>query len=305
MEAITKLFGSNITNAILHTPNDSICKGIYDFRLFDVMQAAIDGADHPSTNDVLEQLLEVINHTFNFCKKISVNMELLQSNPAQMAMCGIVIGVPQLILMLLANIKTATKANYGHEFCSAMHVICKKYTYNHVHDATSLQTILTELPGANKVRVLKGTPASSAGTAHSMANLVSFLHSMMDGNNSNLEYTKLAYSTTSNSKLSEEEHKPCGHDHKKDKRSKSHGKNEKKKKKDNDKAPWKNICPHCKKSNAGSPIASNQTNACVTKNTKDTGSNPSETSLRWLSSHVTCFLAEMGGYTKTEDSESK
>ena len=55
-----------------------------------------------------------------------------------MAMYGIVIGIPQLTLMLLANIETATKSNYGCEFCSAMHAIRKKYTHNHVHDATLL-----------------------------------------------------------------------------------------------------------------------------------------------------------------------
>ncbi len=102
------------------------------------MQAAIGGADCPSTNDVVEHLLKVINHTFDFCKKISINMELLQSIVAQMAVQGIIIGIPQLVLMLLANIKTTTKAKYGHKFCLTMHVICKKYTYNHVHDATSL-----------------------------------------------------------------------------------------------------------------------------------------------------------------------
>ena len=80
VEAITKLVGSNIINAILRTANGSDHKSVNNFRLFDIMQAAINGADHPLTNDVLEQLLEVINHTFNFCKKISVNMELLQSN---------------------------------------------------------------------------------------------------------------------------------------------------------------------------------------------------------------------------------
>ncbi len=62
-----------------------------------------------------------------------------------MATYGIVIGIPQLTLTLLANIETATKSDYGREFCSAMHAIHKKYTYNHVHDAMSLQTILTEL----------------------------------------------------------------------------------------------------------------------------------------------------------------
>ncbi len=141
VEAIIKLVGSNITDAILRTANGSNHKSVDNFTLFNVMQVAIDGADCLSTNDVLEQLLEVINHTFNFHKKISVNMELLQSNAAQMATYGITIGVPQLVLTLLANIETATKSEYGHEFHSAMHAIHKKYMYNHVHNAASLQTI--------------------------------------------------------------------------------------------------------------------------------------------------------------------
>ena len=58
-----------------------------------------------------------------------------------MATYGIVIGISQLVLTLLANIETTTKAEYGHKFCSTMHVICRKYTYNCVLDATSLQTI--------------------------------------------------------------------------------------------------------------------------------------------------------------------
>ncbi len=114
-------------------------------------------------------------------------MELFQSNAAQMATYGITIGILQLVLTLLANIKTATKSKYGHEFRSAKHALCKKYTYNHVHDAASLQTILTELAGANGVRILKDAPTPSAGTAHSMADSVSFLHSMMDGGDTNLE----------------------------------------------------------------------------------------------------------------------
>jgi hypothetical protein len=192
VEAITKLVGSNITDVILCTANGSNHKSINNFTLFNVMQVAIDGANRPLTNDVQEQLLEVINHTFNFCKKISMNMEILQSNTAWMATYGITIGVPQLVLTLLANIETATKSKYGHKFHSAMHAIRKKYTYNHVHDAASLQTILTKLAGADGVRVLKDAPAPSTGTMHSVANSVSFLHSMMDGGDTNLEYTKSA-----------------------------------------------------------------------------------------------------------------
>ncbi len=100
-------------------------KSIDDFTLYKVMKVAIDRADRPSTN---EQLIEVINHPFDFCKKVSANMELMQSNAAQMATYGIVIGNPQLMLSLLANIEMATKSDYGREFCLAFHAICKKHT---------------------------------------------------------------------------------------------------------------------------------------------------------------------------------
>jgi hypothetical protein len=69
VEAIGKLVGSSITDAILHIANGSNHKSMDDFTLFDVMQVAIDGADRTSTNDVLEQLLKVINHTFDFLQE--------------------------------------------------------------------------------------------------------------------------------------------------------------------------------------------------------------------------------------------
>jgi hypothetical protein len=53
------------------------------------MAAAINGTDRPSTTNMLEQLLEVINHTFDFQKKVKVNMELMQLNAAKMATYGI------------------------------------------------------------------------------------------------------------------------------------------------------------------------------------------------------------------------
>jgi hypothetical protein len=82
VKAVSKLVGRDITNAILQMADGSDHKSIDDFTLYDVMKVAINKADQPSMNDVLEQLLEVINHTFNFCKKVSVNMELMQSNAA-------------------------------------------------------------------------------------------------------------------------------------------------------------------------------------------------------------------------------
>jgi hypothetical protein len=75
----------------------------------------------------------------------------------------IIIGIPQLTLRLLTNIKTMTKSNYGRDFCSAMHTKCKKYTYNHMHKATLLQIILKELAGANGVWVLKDAVTPGTG----------------------------------------------------------------------------------------------------------------------------------------------
>jgi hypothetical protein len=172
------------------------------------MKSAIKGANQPSTNGVLEQLLEVINHNFDFCKKVSVNMELMQLNAAQMAMYGIIIGIPHLMLTLLANIKMATKFDYGREFCSAMHAICKKYTYNHTHDTTLLQFILKELAGANGIWVLKDAPPPGTGTTHLVTKPVSYLQAMM-GEDTNSAYTKSAHGMSSDSDSSKEECKPC------------------------------------------------------------------------------------------------
>jgi hypothetical protein len=215
------------------------------------MKLAINGANRPSTNDVLEHLVEVINHNFDFCKKISINMELMQSSTARMATYGIVIGIPQLTLTLLANIKTATKSDYGHKFCSAMHAICKKYMYNHVHDATLLQFILKKLVCANGVRVLKDEPAPGTGTVHLVAESVSYLQAMM-GEDTNSMYTKSAYGVSSDSDLSKEECKPRARERKKSQCSKLQG-GRGKQKNDKDDKPKKNTCPHCKKFHCKKP----------------------------------------------------
>ncbi len=273
VKALTKLVGSNITDAILQTADGSDHKSIDNFVLFNVMKVAIDGADWPSTNDVLEQVLEVINHTFDFHKKVSVNMEMMQSNAARMATNGIVIGIPQLTLTLLANIETATKSDYGCKFCSAMHAIRKKYAYNHVHDATSLQTIQTELAGADGVRALKDAPAPNAMTGRSVANSISFLNTMMNNNTTTSKYTESAYGASSDSGSSEEQRKSRKRKHKKTKMSKSRKK--KKKEKDKEKKQRRTHAPTARNTTARSPIASNRTNACGTRNKRDTASSQS------------------------------
>ncbi len=94
VQAITKLVSSNITDAILWTAIGSNHKSINEFTLYEVMKSAIDGVGPPSTNNVLEQLIKIINHTFNFCKKVSANMELMQLNVEKMVTYNIIIGIP-------------------------------------------------------------------------------------------------------------------------------------------------------------------------------------------------------------------
>ncbi len=132
-----------------------------------------------------------------------------------------------------------------------MHAICKKYTYNHVHDATLLQFILKELAGNDGVQVLKDAPAPGTGTMHLVAKSVSYLQAMM-GEDTNSVYTKSAYGVNSNSNLSEEECQPRVRKRNKCQCSKlqgSHGKQ----KKDKDDEPKKNTCHHCKKFHCKKP----------------------------------------------------
>jgi hypothetical protein len=234
-----------------------------------MMKLAINGTDCPSTNNLLEQLLKVINHNFDFHKKVSVNMELMQSNAAQMATYGILICIPQLRLTLLANIKTAIKSNYEREFCLAMHAICKKYTYNHVHNTTLLQIILKELVGTNGIRVLKDALALGTGTVHLVAELVSYLQAMM-GEDIGPAYTESAYGVSSDSDLSKEECNPRARERKKSPSCKVAAENRRRIRMTNQKI----ICaPPARSSIARSPIELNWTSACRTRNMRATASN--------------------------------
>jgi hypothetical protein len=94
------------------------------------------------------------------------------------------------------------------------------------------------------VRALKNAPAPNAGTAHSVANSVSFLNSMTNID-SKSDYTESAYAASSDSGSSEEWRKSRERENKKAKKSKSCGKKKKEKAKDD--KPKKNTCPHCKK----------------------------------------------------------
>jgi hypothetical protein len=115
VKALTALVGTNITNSMLRT-SDGNFKSVEEYTVHEVMQAAYENADRPPMTEVLEQLIEVLHYTFDFCKKISANMELIQNLANRMSAYGIEVGTPSIVLMLLANIETATKHEFGWEF---------------------------------------------------------------------------------------------------------------------------------------------------------------------------------------------
>jgi hypothetical protein len=63
------------------------------------------------------------------------------------------------------------------------------------------------------VHKLKDAPAPGTGTAHSVADSVSYLHAMMDAD-MDTNYSEFAYAAASDSDSSKEMHKPRGCDRK-------------------------------------------------------------------------------------------
>jgi hypothetical protein len=127
-------------------------------------------------------------------------------------------------------------------------LFAKKYTYDHVHNATLLQDIMNVLAGADGVCKLKDAPAPGTGTAHSVADSVSHLQAMMDAD-TDADYSESAYAATSYSDSSKETRKPRGRDCK----SKSRHGGCKKDKKGAKNQHEKNTCPHCKQFHCTKP----------------------------------------------------
>ena len=151
MEALTTFVGTNITNAVLRHA-DSNYKGLNEYTLHELMQAAIDGANCLPATDVLTQMLEAINFFFDFRKKISANMEGMQALTSWMKLYKSEVSTPTIVLTLMTNIEIAAWEDFGQEFFPALQNICVKYTYSYNHDNASLRDILQELAKADLVR---------------------------------------------------------------------------------------------------------------------------------------------------------
>ena len=83
-------------------------------------------------------LNEMYQYDFDFRKPIKHSMAQLKTMATRLKPFGITPGEPELTLILLANIHHLKEQDWGQEFRAAMAAIRKTYSYDHVHDATSL-----------------------------------------------------------------------------------------------------------------------------------------------------------------------
>lgn len=250
-EAIVLQFGRDITDSVLKTADGVDFKGIDEYHLYDLVQVCVQGADRPATGDILSHLIEIISTRFDFRKKVINNVEALRAKTARIHTYGINMDDTQIALIILANIEVAAAQDYGAEFKTALQTIRRRYNYSHVHDATSIAAILTELAAADAVRQLKDAPAPSKGVANAVAEQYSLLSQLMQGSafaDSEEEGSAAAASDSDDTRSTKSSYK---RGRKKDKKKDAKKSKKRDKSRSKSKAKIKHKCPHCKAQKRG------------------------------------------------------
>lgn len=297
VEAITNKVGSDITDSVLRNADGNDNKGVDEYTLYDVIQAAIQGAIRPNMSEILTQKVAVINYRFDFRKKVATNMEVLRAKVNRVTSYGITHDETELALTLLANIDYATHHDWGREFRPAMQEIRKQFSYNHKHDATSVATILTELAAADAIRTLTDAPEPSTESANSVQDSVSIYQDLMQAQN---DYDESAFAVHSDSDSSTSV-KP----RKKYSRSKSRDKGRGRSKSRDTPKSVNTDCPACAEYKRRRRHPNVPNDKCFW-NKKYKGFRPKwicdEMEVKYKGRHK--FSADMGGYpSDSEDSE--
>ena len=80
---ISKVVGTDITDATLHTTNGQDFKTVDEYMLYALMRAVIEGAELPATIDVRRLYVSLCLTKFDFRIKMVVNVERLRSQAAK------------------------------------------------------------------------------------------------------------------------------------------------------------------------------------------------------------------------------
>ena len=244
-EAIVAKVGSDVTDPVLRDVNGQDYKSIDDFTLYQLQQAVIAGADRPNTPDVLKQLLACINFVFDFRKKVSHNVEMLNAMAAKLQAYGIVVDAATRVLTISANVENAMQHEWGRELRPAMQAIRKKYAYNHRHDDASLQDVLTELAAADSVRILREAPEPAQESANAVAESYALLQQMMDATNSEYQESAFAAQSSGSDSESSRSERPRKKSSRRDRRTARSSSRARGRSRRGERSP-RNKCKHCK-----------------------------------------------------------
>jgi hypothetical protein len=150
-EAITNKVGSEITDTVLKTADGSDFKGVHDCQLEDLLNAVMQGADQPSTTDILEQFLDIIAFTFNFQKKVGPTWNFCKRRWDPCNLMASPSMRPNSPLSSLPKSRQQQAKISDENSVPHFKRSATNYPYNHVHTAASLQAMLTKLAGADAV----------------------------------------------------------------------------------------------------------------------------------------------------------
>ena len=186
VEVLKRLIGGDILDTVTKIADGSRDKSIDDYKLHEVFQLAFDNAVRPEVDDVLELLIELYQYDMDFRLPIKHSVAQIKTMATKLKPFGITPGEPELTLIILANIHYAKEQTWGNEFRAAMATIRKQYTYDYVHNATSMKFILKELAGADELRNMKLAPAPNVNKANAVQKYKSTLEEASHWSNSSL-----------------------------------------------------------------------------------------------------------------------
>ena len=238
-EAIIEAVGTDVTDQVLRDADGSSMKSIDDYNIADLFEAIISGANRPKAPEVLTQFIEVVNFSFDFRKKVGVNVEMLKAKAAKVQSYGIKIDTALIVLTIFANVERAVTYEWAREFRPAMQVIRSKYNYDYTHDDTSLADILQQLAAADSVRNLKEAPEPEKGAAYAVQEQMTLLQQMMqDSMDFEEDEAAMAVQSDSDSSIEPRRRKKST----KQSRGKSRGRSNSR-----GRTRERNKCKHCKK----------------------------------------------------------
>ena len=129
---------------------------------------------------------QIVSNTNNVYHTIHLYVSIEQINLTRSKIGFTEAGEPELTLIILTNIHYAKEQTWGNEFRAAMATIRKQYTYDYVHNATSMKFILKELAGADELRNMKLAPAPNVNKANAVQKYKSTLEEASHWSNSSL-----------------------------------------------------------------------------------------------------------------------